>query len=453
MSGLRMIVVLIVGISGAVCIAAGGEDLTQENEELRSRVERLEKEVAQLKKLMMQQAKEQSAEAETLRKLKDEREKPVVPRLSAEDLQKILAMVEKKAEKKKAVWSNLDIELYGYIKADAAFDSGQATAGNYMLWVDEDSTGDSEFNLTANQTRIGFRIKGPEDEGLQTSGLIEMDFYGGGAENKARMRMRHAYLKLDWPEERFNVIAGQTWDVFSPLYPGTLNFTILWDTGNIGYRHPQIRLTKGFTVNDKIDVELAGAISRTIGDNDLVDESGEDSGHPTFQGRVGVTFPLLEYKPTTVGFSGHWGKEEYSSKDVTSWSVNTDLTQPVNKWLSIKAEAFVGENLDNYFGGIGQGVNADMDYREIGSKGGWLAANIRPWKKWQFNLGAGVDNVEDDDIGVGDRKLNRSVFGNVIYSINENTQVGFELSHWRTEYKGAGDAEDVRAQTSFIYKF
>ena len=83
-------------------------------------------------------------------------------------------------------------------------------------------------------------------------------------------------------------------------------------------------------------------------------ESGEDSGKPTFQGRAGFTFPSpLGYKKTTVGVSGHWGEEEFDSaaatgahSDVESWSVNLDVQQPVNEWLTIKGELFSGENLD-----------------------------------------------------------------------------------------------------------
>jgi len=128
------------------------------------------------------------------------------------------------------------------------------------------------------------------------------------------------------------------------------------------------------------------------------------------------------------------------------------LTQPVSDDLTIKGEWFTGQNLNTYFGGIGQGVNTTL-YKEIGSTGGWLAASLGPYDKWSFNLGVGMDDVDTGDLNSGDRTMNRCVFGNVLYSVNTNTEVGFELSHWRTEYKGNGDAEALRAQGSFIYKF
>ena len=451
-----VLVGMIVLVSTAGFCMADTDKLARENVELKKRVTRLENELEELKKIVYRQA----AAAKVQPPAKAQPTQATAYRPTEAEMQKILALVEKQ-NAKKPVWSNLDIQLYGYLKADASYDTSRVTTGNFVEWVDSEATNsnDNEFNMTSNQTRLGMKITGPEKDGLKTSGLVEVDFYGNAnAENKAQMMMRHAYLKLDWPEEHFSIIAGQTSDVFSPLNPSTLNYSVLWWTGNIGYRRPQIRLTKSFAIGSDTDLTLEGAIARPIGDNDLVTKSGEDSGQPNLQGRASLTFPMLAYKPTTVGVSGHWGREEDDSNSVVgtekydTWSLNIDLTQPVNKWLTIKGEFFTGSNLDAFLGGIGQGVNATTR-EEIASKGGWVAASLGPWDKWNFNVGAGMDDVDEGDVNTGNRTMNRSIFGNAIYSVNKNVQIGFELSHWRTEYKGAGDADDLRAQTSFIYKF
>lgn len=448
-----------------VCIADNAGDLARENEELRKRVDRLEKDLQELKAIVTQQTK--AAPSPT-----SEQKPEVAPQLSHADFQRILAMVQKQTSVKKPVWSNLDIQLYGYLKLDASYDTSRTSPGNYVKWVDSEISGkdDNEFNMTARQTRLGMRITGPEENGVKTSGRVEIDFYEGGAENKPRIMMRHAYLKIDWPEDQFNIIAGQTSDVISPLNPSTLNYSVMWWAGNIGYRRAQIRLTKTFSLTSDVDLKLEGAIARTIGDDELVTtadaKSGEDAGFPSLQGRASLKFPWLGYKPTTVGFSGHWGKEEYdntattaTSEEFETWSVNFDLTQPIYKWLTIKGEFFNGENLDAYLGGIGQGVRSTTSagittYHDvISSKGGWLAANLGPWQKWRFNLGAGLDDVDNGDVNAAGRTQNRSVFANAIYSINKNTEIGFEISQWHTERKGQSDADNLRAQTSFIYKF
>jgi hypothetical protein len=72
---------------------------------------------------------------------------------------------------------------------------------------------------------------------------------------------------------------------------------------------------------------------------------------------------------------------------------------------------------------------------------------------WISPCFAGLDNAGPDNVANGGRTHNSSVFGNVFYAWNKNAQLGVELSHWNTQYKGSGDADDLRAQTSFLYKF
>jgi DcaP outer membrane protein len=437
------------------CYAENINDLAKENAKLRERVDTLEQEMSQLKALVLSnnQAGGGQAAGTGAAPLK----------LSDEDFNRLASMVRTNADGKKPVLSSLDLQLYGYIKVDASYDNSRTNTGNFVTWVDSEvgNRDDNEFNMTAKQTRLGMNITGPDDGNIKTSGKVEVDFYGsGGTENKGKIQMRHAYMKIDWPDRDFNIIAGQTSDVISPLNPSTLNYTVLWDSGNIGYRRPQIRLTKGFDLDDERHLEAAVAITRTIGDNRFMGtttgnaESGEDAGIPTVQGRVGLTFPWLDYKPTTLGVSGHWGKEHYDSvnKDRETWSFNVDLNQPINEKLSIKAEGFVGENLDTYFGGIGQGLNT-ANGEVIGTRGGWIAASLGPWEKLRYNAGIGLEDVNNGDVAAGQRTLNRSIFGNVIYAINKNTDVGLEISQWHTERKSQGGADALRAQMSFIYKF
>ncbi|MHC4154853.1 MAG: DcaP family trimeric outer membrane transporter [Planctomycetota bacterium] len=435
--------------AAGVCHADSRDELSKENAELRKRVEKMEKELAELKAIVMKQAGTSETETKAV---------------ESQESEKAAKQTKTDVVEKKPVWSNLDVQLYGYIKLDAAYDSSRTNTGNFARWVESETTNknDDQFNMTANQTRLGLKIAGPADGEIKTSGLVEIDFYGSGAENKAEPMMRHAYLNILWPEDRFSILAGQTWDVISPLNPSTLNYSVQWWAGNIGYRRPQIRLTKTYAVNEETELKLEGALARTIGISDtFTTDSGEDAGYPGAQGRVGITFPWFGYKPTTFGVSGHVAREEYDtsasgdSKHFDSWSANLDLTQPINDWLTIKAELFTGENLSAYLGGIGQGVNVDT-FTEIASKGGWVAAALGPWDNWQFYLGVSAEDVDDGDLrGMsGDRrKHNRSIFGNLLYSLNKSTQIGFELSEWHTDYQDQDDGDSVRAQTSFIYKF
>ncbi len=51
------------------------------------------------------------------------------------------------------------------------------------------------------------------------------------------------------------------------------------------------------------------------------------------------------------------------------------------------------------------------------------------------------------------RTPNQSLLANATYALNKNADIGVELSQWRTDFKNADAVDDVRIQTSFIYKF
>lgn len=468
---------LLLAALGGFCMADADTDLVKENAELKKRVTRLEQDLAELKRIVLSQARQpdrtdvSKAAAPAAAVERDRTKTPVAATLSKDQLEKIAAMVDKKGRRDTGPFSGFEIKPYGYIKWDASYDTSRIEPGNFAKWVRSEATNrdDNQFNMTANETRLGIRISSREKGTIQSSGLVEVDLFGNGAaQNKPAFQIRHAYMKLDWPEERFSIIAGQTWDVIGPLNPYTLNYSVQWWAGNIGFRRPQIRFTKSYYLNDVIDLKFEGALARTIGvgfDEDkfpnIPGDAGQDAGFPGVQGRISSTFPLFGGKLTSIGFSGHWAKEELdrtatgNPDHFDSWSLNMDLTQPINKWLTVQAELFTGENLSAYVGGIGQGINTERN-REIGSRGGWVAARISPWDKWDFNVGVSIDDVDDSDlVGMaGDRReYNRAIFGNVIYSINKSTQLGFELSQWHTEYQDQPDADSIRAQTSLIYKF
>jgi hypothetical protein len=60
----------------------------------------------------------------------------------------------------KPVTSAFDIKLYGLVKLDAAYDDSRVNVGNFGRWVETESVlkNDEQFNLTANQTRLGMDI-------------------------------------------------------------------------------------------------------------------------------------------------------------------------------------------------------------------------------------------------------------------------------------------------------
>ncbi|MBN1929502.1 MAG: hypothetical protein JW764_08170 [Chlorobiaceae bacterium] len=364
------------------------------------------------------------------------------------------------------VSSGAKLQFYGFARFDASYDTGRITPGNIALYVPSEATvsDDAEWNLTANATRIGMNLFGPDTETMKLNGNIEFDFLSFvGAENNSSPRLRHGYLKAYWPANDFSIIAGQTWDVNASLIPFVDDPALMWDAGNIGGRHPQIRLTKGFKSGDKSRVEVAVAAARTIGETNVSNaDSGKDAAMPSIQGRLALSTPLLvSGKPATIAVSGHYGQEEWDTttsgehETLDSWSCVLELSLPLSDRLLFAGELFTGENLDDYWGGIGQGRNGVTAIR---SHGGWAALRYAASPETTLSLGAGLDDPNDKDLPnptptVSVRTLNETQFISVTHRITPNFILGGQLSRWRTDYKDAKEGDAVRAQTSVTYSF
>ncbi|MCP4450729.1 MAG: hypothetical protein GY809_04660, partial [Planctomycetes bacterium] len=380
-------------------------------------------------------------------------------------------------EAKGNVWSNLDVQLYGYIKADASYDNSTVSAGNFARWVQSETNAsgtnqaiknNDQFNMTAKETRFGFKIKAPETGRYAVSGQMEWDMYGEDVygndpatanQNKPDLQTRHAFITIKDVDTGWSLLAGQTWDVVSPLNPRTLNYTPLWWVGNYGFRRPQIRLSKTYDMANGEALTVTGALARTIGGfNTWTGDAGASKGYPQLQGRVAWTFPLINGLGSTVGVSGHFGEEEYAlsaggpqdGETVKTWSTALDATVPVCENLSFQGELYRGANLSQMLGGIAHGVNTSLE--EVHNYGGWVAAAIDPSNPWSYNTGYGFSRNEHGDLAASDRLANSCVFGNAIYDINKHASAGVEVSHWVTKYKSIADGRAWRGQLSLILK-
>lgn len=444
-------------------------------EQLQKRIEELEKQVNELKLLLQEQQKTQTQEKARVDKVEQKVEQ-------AEEKVKVVSAP--------SILSEFKFKPYGFIKLDAAYDDSRVypSSGNFVLYVPSEqrdfTTGrknrnDNSFTMTARETRIGFYILAPESYSWQAKGRFEFDLYGDATqhENKANLLLRHAYVELT--RKNLSILAGQTSDLISPLTPNTVMYTVAWSVGNIGYRRPQLRFTYTYPFNENNKLISALAIARTKGtineDFDMdTKNDGEDVGYPTVQGRIAYVTKLFAGKDSTFGISGHYGKEEIDwglissalhQKRMKTWSLNGDFEVPLTSCLSFKGEAFVGENLDDYFGGILQGINAQT--KKIGSNvvpfdehytsiiktiGGWAQITYQ-YKKWKYNAGLGIDDPRNDQLSLGMRSRNTFYYGNFYYNLIPPVNLCLEYSYWDTDYIGKRDGTDNRIQTAVIYSW
>ena len=167
-------------------------------DELNERINQLEKELNELKDMLQHQQQVREEEKARVDKLEHKVDK------SSNEL-----------------LHSFKFKPYGFIKLDASYDDSRSFPGNFILYVPNESVhkDDNEFNMTARQTRLGLDIIAPEIYDWKAWGRVEMDFYGDGTshENKGSILLRHAFVNLE--KGNFSLLAGQTSDLISPLYP------------------------------------------------------------------------------------------------------------------------------------------------------------------------------------------------------------------------------------------
>jgi methyl-accepting chemotaxis protein len=348
------------------------------------------------------------------------------------------------------------LRLYGYAKLDAIYDTHKTSTGDLMFFALPRVNGkrDSEFTMTVRETRLGVCVENRDaDGGTQTAGRVEFDFSGGGAPNSLNPRLRLAYadVKLgDWV-----VRAGQDWDAFITVIPRSLNFAVLGDQGHLGNRRPQLRATRKVS-GASGSVEMRFAAARTIGQDidGYGQDDGVDSALPTLQWNF-----IWERSPRfKASVSGHLGRESVehavtgAHTDYASWSVIGSLVAKVGDRHTLHTTVWQGENLDCYFGGIGQGINM-VRSREISARGGWLQWVAGPTNGWTWHIVAGLDDPADEDLQPEHRSYNRVFAAGCWYEFLPAKKIAMELSHLKTGYRSSTSSDNIRMQSGMILDF
>ncbi len=168
--------------------------------------------------------------------------------------------------------------LSGYVKTDLYYDTRQISnlrEDFFLLYPEnqkldingKDINSKDHSGLLSIQSRLTWKITGPDVLKAKISALIEADFFGN--ENQTFVdingfRLRHALIKLNW--KNTELLAGQYWH---PLFiPESFPDVVSFNTGapfQPFSRNPQIRLTRNagnfkfiFTAAEQRDFESTG---------------------------------------------------------------------------------------------------------------------------------------------------------------------------------------------------
>ncbi len=172
--------------------------------------------------------------------------------------------------KASSVSSKFDAALYGFVEFDSIHDSTQSfndLAANGTIARGNYAADHQRTIFGVRNSRIGFKLKGPDCDVLKTSAILEMDFFGNQPSvseaafiSNPTFRIRHFALKLDTPV--INILIGQYWELFgwqSMYHPNTVE--IQGVPGQVYSRSAQIRLQRMIATDD-VNIELAVAAVR-----------------------------------------------------------------------------------------------------------------------------------------------------------------------------------------------
>lgn len=309
----------------------------------------------------------------------------------------------------------------GYVKTDIFYDSRQTTSireGHYLLYPKgpaldpdgADTNARGSFNILSIQTRAALKITGPDALGAKTSGYIEAEFFGTSDADLNGLRLRHGYLKLNWP--RTELMVGQFWHPLfvTECFPDVVSF----NTGapfQPFNRSPQVRLTqtfgrlslaatalaqRDFTSNGPDGASSVYLRNAALPEFNLKLQFGARNDERRTETVAGLGGDLMTIAPRIATAAGYATEEK-----VTGAAAMAFVKQKWAKW-TWKAEAVWGQNLHHLtmLGGYGvrevlDPVRLDWSYTPVATLSAWteLMTNGGPWQTGLFagyskNLGS-----------------------------------------------------------------
>lgn len=342
---------------------------------------------------------------------------------------------------------NFSYKFYGQVRGDLFYNSranAETVDGLFYLYPKDellDAAG-KDMNATPNgsfyllYSRLGIDVTGPNVGSAKTSLKLEADFRGSGS-NWAVLRIRHAYVNLDW--DKSSVLVGQTWHpLFGEVSPQMLNLS----TGapfQPFNRSPQIRYRYR-----NGNWQLTGAAMWQLqylsaGPNGKSEEYIKNSCIPEFYAGIdfkkegwiaGVGVDVLSLAPRVSSTMD--GNTYKVNERVNSLSAEFHLKYKQEDW-TVAFKTLLASNLTHtsMLGGFGvtsvddrTGKQSYSPYRFSTS---WL--NIVYGKKWKpgifvgylKNLGA-KDPIVGNTYGVG---------VDVDQVFTTNLQLSYNLPHWK----------------------
>lgn len=296
------------------------------------------------------------------------------------------------------------LSVSGNVRVDALFDSRQVVEARegFLLFFPKrpefDKNGKDiyahpSFNQYAMASRVTLKATGPDVLGAKVLGLIEADFTGASNIENNGLRLRHAYISLQWDKTRLMV--GQYWH---PLdVPEMIPNVLALNTGAPFHsfsRQPQVRIDYKMGYINLVAVAAAQRDYINAGPDGSSSAYLRNSVIPNFHGQIQFKKDGLfagagiDYKRLTPKLQEDSIYTGDIHLDCFSYTAFLSFTQ---ENLSIKTQYTLGRALNDHlmmggFGKILPGENqTNISYTALTHHYVWVNAAYT-LNKWQPSL-------------------------------------------------------------------
>ena len=404
--------------------------------------------------------------------------------------------------------TNWTVIVRGFIAVDANWDQRDLGAAEPFLPAPDNSSqaGNRALRYSASQSQIGFYVAAPPQDGFSTDAYTEMDFLKGPVTGpdehivSATPRLRLAYGRFHWNDDHDMLTIGQTYILFGDLYS-----SITWDNLNLSLggiigREPQVQYSHIASID--ADSKLTYTVSLNAPNSGLFNEAtntAETSGSPFVHAKIGYQTEALG-KADYYGFEKHtdvpaefalstfYGREKIpkvvlgGSQNVDAWGIALNGVLPIvgirgnhrAGAASIEAQIWVGEHVDSYFGGNGQGVYETANGHVAGIKahGGFVEGKYFFTRTLNITAGYSIDANDLNkltDAGVPFRIASGLFSTNTFGSPGVNKARDIDVALWynplapaffglvwdsrKANYNNGGEGSNNRLNLSMFYNF
>lgn len=331
------------------------------------------------------------------------------------------------------------LQLFGFFKLDAAF---QDNGVNGLTFPRYAVAGDGNLYLSATHTRFGFKYAGtPLANGMSVAAVLEFDFFDTATPTQMKPRFRQGYFTLG--KKGHSLLFGQAWDLFSPLGPTTLMINgYLWQTGNLGFRHAQVRYAYAAPRFD-----LAFSLS------DPAAAGGWSAKMPVLQSRLGLK--LGAGGKYQLGLSGIYGRENASlagaafRNKVDTAGIGLDWNFSLCKHLALKGEFATGANLAYVMSRAA--LYADLAAQELAGKkvASFWSELLLARGKWSGWLGYAFEDLSDEEqLAARELKKTDTLLAGIQFAAGSGVSFGLEYALFTSRYVQAEKATTSQVMLS-----